>query len=237
MLKMNFNLQHLKKRKIDQRQHINTTMNTQTYKRTKLTKTKVVNNILRFYDLANKDHIDSGMNWYTNANYFAYILSQRYGYKHYQVIGVISALSPQTNWQANQRIAELFLQGDRENLHNRAQIYKAELCLDAKEDEIFGILTKDGKKTSYFYNNILDPTKNVGVCVDRHSIGTCTQETTKTKAISNNDSQMTIAQYRFFMSCFEIASNKKGILPQQMQAITWNSYRNMRGLPSEYKTN
>lgn len=134
-------------------------------------------------------------------------------------------------------IAELFLQGQRNELHNGLQIYKAELCLEASENEIFGILTKQGKKTSYFYNNILKPLENKGATIDRHSIGTCTQLPTKTRAITDNEGDLTIRQYIFFMECFNIASAKKGILPQQMQAITWNSYRDVRGLPNEYNVN
>lgn len=208
----------------------------QKYKGTELTKTKVINNILKYYKLSSDIEKLRGKNWYLDANYFADIMQQRHGYKKYQIVGIISALSPQTNWQENKRIAELFLMGYREELHNGNQIYKAELCLTAKKSEVFKLLTKDGKKTSYFYNNILYCNYSNGVTIDRHAIGICTQKPNKTKSISNNEAQITKTQYDFFQTCFIEASKKLDILPHQLQAITWSSYRRVRGLPNEYTT-
>jgi hypothetical protein len=208
----------------------------QKYKGTELTKTKTVNNILRYYDLATKTEILRGKNWYRDANYFADIMQQRHGHKKYQIVGIIAALSPQTNWQENKRIAELFLLGYREELHNGQQLFKAEQCLEAKKSQIFKLLTKDGKKTSYFYNNILYCNYDNGVTIDRHAIGVCTQKPNKVRAINNNGAQITKRQYDFFQTCFNEAAKKVNILPHELQAIVWSSYRRLRGLPSEYAT-
>ena len=197
-----------------------------------LTRAKTVNNILSYYNRATNEEKLQGKNWYLNANHFAHIMQQRYGYKHYQVIGVISALSPQTSWQQNKVIAEKFLNGEREGLHNNQQIYKAELCLNANEQDIFGILTKHGVKTSYFYANMNNPTEETGTTIDRHSLGVCIQK--EPAQIQDSTYKMTKRQYEFFNECTTTAAKKLGLNSHQLQAITWTSYRRLKGLPTEY---
>jgi hypothetical protein len=212
-------------------------MTKQKYKGQLLTRTKVKNNIKRYYNLSTKVERQRGKNWYFDAKYFCQILQQRYGHELYQIAGVVAALSPQTNWQENKRIAELFLQGQRDNLHNGNQMYKAELCLTAScELDIFFILTKDGKKTSYFYANILKPLLNNGTTIDRHALAVCFISPAKTRTLNDNEAQITKLQYEFFNQCYIEASNELGLNAKQLQAITWTSFRRLRGLPNEYNT-
>lgn len=208
----------------------------QIYKRKELTKTKVINNILKYYKLSSNIEKLRGKNWYIEAKYFCRIMQDRYGYELYQIAGVLAALSPQTSWQDNKRIAELFLQGQRDNLHNGSQIYKAELCLESNcELDIFFILTKEGKKTSYFFANIISPLLDNGATIDRHAMAVCFLKPNKIRSLSDNEAQISKKQYEFFNLCYKEASKKVGLQAKQLQAITWGTFRRLKGLPLEYK--
>ena len=75
--------------------------NSQKFKGQTLTRTKVVNNILKTF---NKRAYSEGANWYDEANEFARRLSFKYDIQTSKVCGVIAALSPLKTWEQNQLI-------------------------------------------------------------------------------------------------------------------------------------
>ena len=203
------------------------------FKGSVLTQTKVINNLLRFYDLANDSEKIEGNEWYGDANNFAQSLSDQYNIPIHAVCGIIAALSPQQSWQLNKVIAKRFCSGEREGLHYSAQIAKAVKCLTSTEVEIYNFMSKGQIKTSQFYYNILHPNYKYGATIDRHAILACIGRP-KLGITLDFDVSMTANQYRFFESCYIEAANKLDVLPHVFQAIVWVVVRRLKELPKEY---
>lgn len=208
-------------------------MNNQKFKGVELTQTKTVNNILKYYNLSTDLQKSNGLKWYKEAYNFCLGISNKTGLEVYRIIGVLAALSPQCSWDRNKEITYLFCVNKIDTgLHTSQQINKAYASLSANNpDEIFNLLTKEGIKTSCFYWNILLHGMNTGkATIDRHAIGISIQDPTNTAPLTDS-LQMTKKQYDFFVTCYCKAAKKVNLLPQDLQAITWLTYRELRELP------
>ena len=203
--------------------------------KTKVVKRKqVVKRLLFYYEQATATELT--YNWYLEGNQFCRELSTAFKTPLFQVAGIVSAMSPQKNWQENKKLAYQFMKGKRSG-QTKQQILKAEKCLICdNETEIFSLLTKKGLKTSYFYTNLLHPDFDSGVTIDRHAIGASLNEL---KDINTNmkAAVLTKPQYDFFASCFNDVAKVKKVLPLQVQATVWQSYRRLKGLVESYNTN
>lgn len=191
--------------------------------KTLYTKT-VVRRIMEVYDKAT-DKKD----WYREANEFAFTLSYEIWDKkpatrkkaHAKVCGIISAFSPLKSWDENMVIAKLFVEtGKIKHTKTLGDKAKEIFNSDGEVDTIFVIL--NGNKITSFFLNILNPDDSQAVTIDRHAISIALGY-----SITDNF-QMTEKQYEFFSNCYRIASHKAGILPLQMQAITWTKWREMK---------
>lgn len=207
----------------------------QKFKNKEYTERVVVNNILRYYEIATPEDIQDGLVWYDEAHDFADKLANRYSVKIQQSSGIISALSPQTSWSSNKVIADSFISSrGRTTVGNTTRLNKARKILKKESpEEILALLstTPDGAlKTKAFFKNILWPNKETDLTVDRHCIATCFQRPEKTFALSNSESQMTRLQYMFIDQCYKKSADKIGIMKHQLQAITWLTYRQCRNL-------
>lgn len=195
------------------------------------TKAAIKKRLLSYLELSTET--ERNYLWYKDAHNFASLLATKHGLQVFQVAGVIAALSPQKSWPENKKITQAFLRGVR-NSHTAAQLYKAELCLQAEnENEIFGILTKTGLKTSYFYNNILYPTIDSGVTIDRHAIGACLNSF-KNIQRPMAGTKLTKPQYDFFAQAYTEVAVSKNILPLHLQSTIWQTYRRLKDVHEQY---
>lgn len=205
----------------------------QRFKHTLLTEKKVINSIIRFYKLATLEETKEGLTWYDDAFNYCKDLAARFNISISQVAGIIAAFSPQTGWQENKRFVLSFLISPNKIVKSEVQTDKAKKILTLKsESDIYHALSINDAawKTKAFFLNIANPTVLTDVTIDRHAIAVCIQHPTKTSALNESYSKMTLAQYRFFEACYVKAAVKLGILPQQLQAITWTVYRRLREL-------
>ena len=130
---------------------------------------------------------------------------------------VLAALSPKKSWKENKRLAWNFIVNGVHTGHTKVNIEKAKACLDVIDDtKVLEIL--NGEKTKAFYLNMLYPHRNTGVTIDRHAV-----EIALGKVIP--DHSMTVRQYQFFERCYIMAANKIDLLPHQLQAVTWEYWR------------
>jgi len=180
----------------------------------------------------------SGMNWYLEAHKFALRLASTYGIGVDKAAGVISALSPMITWEQNKIDAEILISGwsagvyvhDQNRVHNFStyskNVNKAEQILftDQPVENFFSL--KTGPKTLHFYLNILHPTKNTGVTIDRHVIAAWEG----IKDGSGGSRRVTAHQYKKIESGYVSVANKVGILPHQLQAIIWVTYKQLNNL-------
>jgi len=197
----------------------------QIFKGKELTTRKVINNINRYFELSNGD----GLNWYTQANELAVEIANKTGYNVMNVAGVIAALSPQTSWELNKIYLVRFMRdGIQAKANTGANKYKALKCLQATNVEEIKIIL-NGNKTTNFFLNILFPDVDGIATIDRHAVAICIQKPEKASAISEGV-VLTDKQYLFFESCYVACAKELGIKALELQAITWVSYRKVRGL-------
>lgn len=212
---------------------------TQRYKKKTIKLSKLVKNILSFYQLATLAENNEGLIWYSDAKVYAKELASRHGLSISQVVGIIAAFSPQAGWLENKRYVVTFLLHPNSVLRSKVTIDKARAILALKnESAIYEALSIANKayKTKAFFNNILNPDIQTNVTIDRHAIAACIQKTDNVSALDENFAKLTQAQYEFFELAYIEAAKQVKILPQQMQAIVWTVYRRLRDLKAHATT-
>lgn len=197
----------------------------QVFKGEVLTRTKTVNNIMR---VLNDTKVETtGKDWYFVAHAFARDLAAKHNLTVMQVAGVIASLSPLKSWDENKTITKQFLRNGRAK-HTGVMVAKAKDIINYKGSfqKEFILCTLNGNKIQNFFLNIAFPAVNDAVTIDRHAIAVAlgyTPEAAKLKDITD-------AQYNFFLNCYKLAAAKAGILPHEIQAITWVKWRQLKRL-------
>jgi len=146
-----------------------------TFKGKRLSRARVKNNILKVYNKA-----DAHTDWYVDAHAFCKGLSIKYNRPLSVVVGIVSALSPLKTWDKNKEIAEYYLQtnsvlkgGKYINFTKQCdkvlQLDRCWLIWNKVTDEGIQYILK-GEKTKSFYLNIMHPSQESKVTVDRHAI-------------------------------------------------------------------
>lgn len=182
--------------------------------------TPTMKNVLSIYDAATADQVREGLAWYLDAHRFARSLDRR---KPARAAGVIAALSPMMNWDANKRQAAIaFEEGTAMGLGLDNNCIKATRILHGENPlDVLG-----GNKVRAFYATILDPlcTSTIPV-IDRHAfdiaIGKVTDDAAK-HILGRK------GMYDAFAKVYVNAAKRAGISAPQMQAITWVAWRVMK---------
>ena len=195
-------------------------------------------NILDCFERASSESIVDGGSWYPLARVWAETVGTvlvENGHavlesSHEKIVvgaGIISALSPQTNWEQNKEMACYFAETlDKPNWctdinYNKAVSIVSISQVDVDVEAIAKIL--NGKKTTAFFHNIVNPYgQNNLPTIDRHAISIylgrrCTYkelvrglEGTANKTISN---------------AYIKASKLLETTSQIVQAVTWVQWR------------
>tara|TARA_R110002020_G_scaffold101665_4_gene239328 strand:+ start:464 stop:1090 length:627 start_codon:yes stop_codon:yes gene_type:complete len=196
--------------------------------------------ISKLYNMCTDLEKSSGLNWYKDANIFASHLSELFNLdSNIKVCGILSALSPATNWERNKLDAHNFLalaskqaseatilSGKygtyKNNVLKAIKIYNLERPTAQKIGAI--LLGKTGLKTMSFFFNIYDLNNTDVVTIDRHAI----------KAANNvykgGGVSISKRQYEQAENAYIKVSKKLDITPYQLQAVVWCKYRELRNL-------
>lgn len=192
----------------------------QVFKGEVLTRTKVVNNIVRtFLKSSDVDRYD----WYKDAHNYALYLAKTFNVSIIIASGVISALSPVKRWEENKKLAYTFIKsgGDCRG-HIQQFLDKARLILQVADTEEDVLAILNGSKIKSFFLNILHPTDNSRVTIDRHALSIALNEICTDEMYSG----MTKIQYDFFVKCYQKAAEKLGVSALLVQSSTWVYFRN-----------
>jgi hypothetical protein len=206
-------------------------VSTQKFKGSILTQGEVVSNMLGFYDAADAQAYNTGMKWYENAHLAAMEMAFGYGFTLPQAVGVIAAFSPQCDWDNNLKYAEEFFKTGHAG-RTGLQLKKAKEVsrLDSAIEIRKALSVSDGAlKVKSFYDCILDPWSE-SVVIDRHAIACALQQPGTVGVLSVNVQSLTPAQYWFLNDAYVRAADMIGIRGNQMQGVTWESYRALRKL-------
>ncbi len=178
-------------------------------------------NIIATYERATDEQKAKGKHWYPVAHDLATMLADgntRMG------AGVIAALSANKSWSENTRIAARAFGSGKATGHVRDALTKATRIMNGADPaDVLPMAAKTGN----FYRCILDPSDPEPVCVDRHAHDVATGHT-----LGNEDRGLSSkGRYAALAGAYRAAADRLGILPQELQAITWTVHvESLRGL-------
>jgi hypothetical protein len=182
---------------------------------------RAVNNIIRYYHLANEIEHELGYRWYADAHHWCIDTAVEFQTTVDKVAGIIAALSPGCTWEQNKidtRSAIRYFKSETQTLSVSTYgqfVKKAQAIWDGHN--IPTVL--NGPKITAFYHNILNPYCDKWVCVDRHAFKIA-RHIKKAGPVA-----LTAKQVRDTQHAYKEAAGKLSLRPCVLQAITWITYK------------
>lgn len=167
----------------------------------------MVENILKVYRSADFASFSDGLDWYETVHDMARDIHSNVSVAS----GIIAALSPRMPWHRNIELAQVCADGNLNSGALKRSIGNANAILSGSNPwDVLG-----GLKTRAFYVNILDPYDVDFVTVDTHAI----------KIAGIDRDSVGKGLYNEIAQAYRDAAKVAGMRPNQMQAITWMTYR------------
>ena len=195
-------------------------------------------NILNEYFNSSKEEKKLGKAFYPNANVIAWSIGNALGYSVNESAnigaGILSALSPRTDWENNIQLAYEFVEKKWADKQTKANNNKALKILDGEDP--MEVLGKQSYKTKAFYKAIKDPEGNnlidyvVGfdkptemAVIDRHAGGVYYGY----PLIESERKQLsTWKVIKRISNAYIKVAEGLDIPLNELQAVTWHSFRN-----------
>lgn len=178
-------------------------------------------NILAIYEAANEEELREGMSWYANAHADCLEISGNLKL----AAGIVAAVSPGLRWEKNIEAARRIIDGTPLSGLGRiwgANKEKAMDILEGKDPEkVLG-----GNKVRAFYRLIVQPWNKEEVCVDGHAYCIWLGKKLPTDEIP----QISNHTYACIWGDYVTVAGALGILPHQLQAVTWLTWRRIHGV-------
>ncbi len=200
--------------------------NTMAKRKAKTWSRKFETNILKVYNRATDAEREQGLYWYATANKDAQAIAERHNVPLKHVAGVIAALSPGLEWglnllQADELISAFKTDKPRPSVgvYGKKNVNKAYEILQGQDP--LTVLPKTGPKTRAFYSCIESPENSFQVTIDRHAKCLAYWRLTDREAIS----AVRPAEYEHLARHYNVISERLGLMPHQLQAITWVAWK------------
>ena len=204
------------------------------------------NNIIEIFENSSVETKIAGEDWYYDANTVACNIGALISktadinkpyYKTETLIGagVLSAFSPQTSWDRNITIPNIFAMDLFQPKGTTAVNYNKATMIVEKyirgdyeenpitENDILDILGQESYKTKPFFMNILHPEGDYGVTIDRHALGVYLKQRPTTLQLSRVQGRVGNTQVQ---NSYRQASKLLGVHHNIVQATTWVEWRN-----------
>lgn len=186
----------------------------------------LASNILDVYRDATVREQSEGRDWYADAHALAVKLDPE---NPARAAGVLAALSPQTGWGRNVRLAaRAYADGYASGTLGRSVRAADAILAGADPDSVLR-----GPKVNAFYRSIADPTDVEPVVIDRHAFDIAVGRETGDVA---REQLTRVGQYERWARAYRRAARtiteETGIdtTAAQVQAITWLAWRRRKGL-------
>lgn len=185
------------------------------------------NNLMSLYDQATDKEKMQGLTWYTKANRLVHNNSCK-NVTPEDIAQIIAVLSPAVSWERNVQDALNLCNNYRKSQRAANQTVVSTYGINKKKalDILRGKFTlseNTGLKTFNFYQNILNPECDKYVTIDRHAF----------KAMINDDQggRVTLnkGNYNLGIEVYSKIANNLGLIPCQLQAIIWLTYKRIVG--------
>lgn len=210
---------------------------------TRYRRDKAVATIIAVYEQAAGDTIRAGLRWYADVHEAAAKDARGTSTTLEGAAGIVAAVSPSMDWEGNNLHAVRELHtltsrdwtaislGDRRPVSGMsmsaaptANLLKARRILDG-ESPAEVLVLRTAPKTHSFFQNIWDPTSDAFVTIDGRAHDIATNRMLRwreDRGISSADlSRGGMTRYEFLADCYVRAAARVGVMPHQLQAITW----------------
>jgi len=185
-----------------------------------------------YYQAAIEIEIQEGLQWYGKAHNVIRALADKYKLPVDVCIAVCSALSPRCIWEQNIVDAEKVFKyhvGKRKGSVSVTtypqNLKKALNILESNNSQVFTAL-----KTSNFFQNILNPSDCNYVTVDGHAINAYYG-----KVGSVKNKYFTPKHYNRIAKAYKKLAAKYNLLPCQIQAIIWLSFKRINNIKVNWR--
>lgn len=175
-----------------------------------------VDNIVSVFESATPEELAEGVAWYGVAHRIADMMCDG---DIRQGAGLLAALSPQTEWWLNVRIACDAYDSGEATGHLGDALSKATRIMAGVDPA--DVLPMQ-RKTGHFYRLILDPSDPTAVCIDRHAHDVAVGRRFGTEA-RGLDAH---SRYELIAECYRVAARRLKVAPSTVQAVTWVVWRN-----------
>jgi len=193
---------------------------------------RMVHNVMACYRSADSVQVAEGLLWYSDAQKQAHNIAAKYGIAVYIVVAVIAALSPNNKWARNvvnaDALIAAFLRGDGIDAVKvstyHAMKKKAWDILVARPDYDGAKRMLKGQKITSFFCDIMG---EFNVTIDGHARNIAYDERV---GLTDDRTNIGVREYRALQAAYEEAARRLGLMPYQIQAITWRVWRDRHGI-------
>ncbi len=193
---------------------------------------RMVHNIMACYRSADDLQVAEGLLWYSDAQKAAHNIAAKYGIAVYIVVAVISALSPNNKWARNVVNADAligaFLRGDgidavKVSTYHAMKQQSGDILVARPDYDGAKRMLKGQKITSFF----MDIMGEFNVTIDGHARNIAYDEKV---GLTDDRTNIGVREYRALQAAYEEAARRIGLMPYQLQAITWRVWRDRWGI-------
>ena len=203
-----------------------------TVKATMIDHERMMYNITCVYRDADETQHAEGLLWYEQAKREAYHIAMKHDVPVYITVAVIAALSPNNKWARNLINADAligaFVNGDgllsvKVSTYNKMK-QKAWDILVARPSYNGAKAMLKGQKITSFFCDIMG---EFNVTIDGHARNIAYGERI---SLTDDRTNIGVREYRALQAAYEEAARRVGLMPYQLQAITWRVWRDRHGI-------
>ena len=193
---------------------------------------KMIHNITSVYRDADKTQHAEGLLWYDNAQKAAYRIALKHDVPVYLVVAVIAALSPNNKWTRNivnaDALIGAFVNGDgidsvKVSTYHKMKQKAWDILWTLPDYDGAKAMLKGQKITSFF----CDIMGEFNVTIDGHARNIAYGERI---GLTDDRTNIGVREYRALQAAYEAAAERLGLMPYQLQAITWRVWRDRHGI-------
>lgn len=151
--------------------------------------------------------------WYRQAHAECKALADETGLALESVVGVVAVISPRLKWEVNVNEARRIIRGETSRALGKNVAKARRILAGEKPQEVVS-----GPKVTSFYRNILNPDDTHAVTIDTWAARVWSGDWAWGKSVDARLYEKIAADYRE-------AAAEVGLLPCELQAITWENVR------------
>ena len=193
---------------------------------------KMIHNIVTVLRDSDETQHAEGLVWYEQAKREAYHIAIKHDVPVYIAVAVIAALSPNNKWARNivnaDALIGAFIRGDGIDSVKVSTYHKMKAkawgILAARPDYDGAKAMLKGQKITSFFCDIMG---EFNVTIDGHARNIAYGERV---GLTDDRTNIGVREYRALQAAYEAAAERLGLMPYQLQAITWRVWRDRFGI-------